>query len=296
MRRKDEKMVKLRSLLTYGLIIGVLAVWLVWWQWDRLADLIGRSGSAQTEQTTDIQELSEPDSSPEALSVAEREWAELFGGPPSWPDDFSAPASCQDVEEQLARLCLHLDAGLENGGSCALLQQAAADLASHPPRLTSELKRLDSVLANIFHIFRVLRGERIDLMRQMLREEESLAEPAAMALYRWLISREGCARSGRTQIRLEPLYDYAGFFFQSVGGQAYLRRRAPAVEALASFYALLIIDRALEQNHNPHGIDPRAEIERTRQLLENRPFIFGDRYLEILDGMKMRWSEKELPT
>jgi hypothetical protein len=296
MRRKEEKQVSLRSLLTYGLIIGVVAIWLVWWQWDRLADRICRSGSAPAEQATDLQELSEPDSSPEALSAAEQEWAALFGGPPSWPDDFASPQSCQAVEEQLAQLCRHLDAGGESGGSCLLLQQAAADLASHPPRLTSELRRLDSVLANIFHIFRVLRGERMDLMRQMLREEESLAEPAAMALYRWLISREACARSGRTKIRLEPLYDYAGFFFQSVGGQAYLRRRSPAVEALASFYALLIIDQALEKNQNPHGIDPRSEIERTRQLLENRPFIFSDRYLEILDEMKRRWSEKELPT
>ena len=36
----------------------------------------------------------------------------------------------------------------------------------------------------------------------------------------------------RTAIRLERLYDYSGFLFQTVGGQAYLRRRSPEVEAL----------------------------------------------------------------
>jgi len=292
MRRKEEKQVRLRSLLTYGLIIGVLAIWLVWWQWDALEDRICLSRAADGEQMIAAEQPPASDIPQEPLAAAEEKWAELFGEPPSWPDDLAAPASCQEVEQQLAKLCLHLDGGRDSGGSCVLLQQAAEDLATRPPRLASELNRLESVLGNVFHIFRVLRGERMDLMRQMLREEESLAEPAAMALYRWLISREGCARSGRTEIRLEPLYDYAGFFFQTFGGQAYLRRRSPAVEALASFYALLIIDQALEQNHNPHGIDPRPEIDRTRQLLETRPFIFGERYLEILDEMERRWGEK----
>jgi hypothetical protein len=158
--------------------------------------------------------------------------------------------------------------------------------------MTSELKRLETVLGNLFHLFRVLRGERMDRLRRLLREEKSLAEPAAMALYRWLISREDCARSGKTAIRMEPLYDYAGYLFQSVGGQAYLRRRSPDVEALASFYALLIIDRALEQKHNPHGIDPRPEIARTRELLAGRELLFGERYLELLAAMEQRWGDR----
>ena len=32
-----------------------------------------------------------------------------------------------------------------------------------------------------------------------------------MALYRWLATREACTHSGQTDIRLGPLYDYAGF-------------------------------------------------------------------------------------
>jgi hypothetical protein len=223
---------------------------------------------------------------------AERRWAELFGKPPVWPDDLSSPQSCQAVEDELASLCIHLDGAGEQGGSCALLREAAEELAARPPRMTSELKRFETLLANIFHLFRVLRGDRMDQLRQLLKEEEKLAEPAAMALYRWLISREDCARSGRTAIRMEPLYDYAGYFFQSVGGQAYLRRRSPEVEALASFYALLIIDRALEQKHNPHGIDPRPEIARTRKLLAGRELLFGDRYLELLGDMDKRWGDR----
>jgi hypothetical protein len=293
MRRREEKTIKVRSLLIYGLIVAVTAIWLVWWQWESAVEAVCGARSLPAGETAALEPGdSETSAEEEGLTDAERRWAELFGKPPTWPDDFSAPQSCQAVEEELAKLCLYLDGAGKQGGSCALLRRAAEDLAARPPRMTSELKRLETVLGNLFHLFRVLRGERMDRLRQLLREERSLAEPAAMALYRWLISREECARSGKTAIRTEPLYDYAGYLFQSVGGQAYLRRRSPEVEALASFYALLIIDRALEQKHNPHGIDPRPEIERTRDLLSGRELLFGERYLELLAAMEERWRDR----
>lgn len=291
MRSRDEKHVNVRSLLIWVLAIGVLAVWLIWWQWDPMLDRLCGSRS----ETIGLPAMAEEPPGPAAAeevapSEAERAWAELFGEAPSWPEDFSSPQSCQAVEEQLMKLCLHLDAPGEEGGSCTLLKQAAEALAARPPVLDSELRQLESVLGNTFHLFRVLHGERMDRARRLLREEGGLAEPAAMTIYRWLITRERCARSGKTAIRMAPLYDYACFLFQSIGGQAYLRRRSPEVEALASFYALLIVDRALEQKHNPHGLDPRPEIRRTRQLIADSHFLFEARYLERLDDMSRRWN------
>ena len=134
--------------------------------------------------------------------------------------------------------------------------------------------------------------ERIDLLRRIQWEEHELAEPAAMALYRWVVSREGCARSGSTTFEPVPLYDYAGFFFTTMGGQAYLRRRAPRVEALTSLYALLIVDRAQQSGLNPAGIDPRPEILRTRAMIEAEPLVFREHYLLILDQMAERWKER----
>jgi len=130
----------------------------------------------------------------------------------------------------------------------------------------------------------------------MAREEQDHAEPIALALYRWLVSREACARSGRTAIGKEPLYEYAGFVFQTMGGQAYLRRRTPKVEALTGFYALLLLDRAVESDHNPHGVDPRPEIRRTLDLLEAQPLVFGDRYRTVLEEMRQRWELRDTPS
>jgi hypothetical protein len=149
------------------------------------------------------------------------------------------------------------------------------------------------MLSNVFHLFRVVGAERLAILRDAARREDAHAEPVAMALYRWMASRESCSRSGRTAIRMEPLYAYAAFLFQTMGGQAYLRRRPPRAEALAGFYSLLILDRAIENGHNPHGVDPRREIRRTRELLAAQPLVFGERYLTLLDQMEERWKRKE---
>jgi hypothetical protein len=90
---------------------------------------------------------------------------------------------------------------------------------------------------------------------------------------------------------MERLYHHAAFLFHTIGGQAYLRRRSPKVEALAGFYALQILDRAIEEKHNPHGIDPRPEIERTRRLLEGQRFVFGEQYGKNLEAMARKWED-----
>jgi hypothetical protein len=292
MRRKDEKVVKLRSLLTYGLVALAILTWLVWWQWDAVVGgICGAPAPAEAELDAVGEvppgEAAAPD---ETVDEARSRWEEVLGAPPTWPGDLSDPESCREIEEQLANLCGYLE---ERGysGSCGMLRESAEALAAHPPNLSSDLKQLGATLENVFHLFRRLRGQRIDFVRRIMREERALTEPAAMALYRWLASRERCARSGRTEIGMEPLYEYAAFLFHTVGGQAYLRRRSPEVEALAGFYALQILDRAIEHNYNPHGIDPRPEIERTRRLLEGQQFVFAERYLENLDDMARKWED-----
>ena len=113
-----------------------------------------------------------------------------------------------------------------------------------------------------------------------------------MAIYRWVATRERCSRSGRTTLTTSALYQYAGFFLDTMGGQAYLRRRTPGMEALASFYSILLIERARGEGHDPAGLDPRFQIQRTRDLMAAQPFVFGDRYIAILDQLAEDWSKR----
>ena len=234
------------------------------------------------------------------VEVGERElqWEAILGSPPRWPDDLNDPADCEEVERSMQQVCRALEARPylhRYEDLCGLLRQVAEEVTSRPPSLTSELASYDDLVGNVFHLFRVLGRERMGVLRQLLREEEQLAEPLAMAMHRWLISRESCTK-GDTPVSLEALYDYSSFLFNTMGGQAYLRRRSPEVEALACFYALQVIDEAVGRGHNPWGVDPRPEISRCRGLVASQPLVFGDRYSDLLTGMERDWARKgELP-
>jgi hypothetical protein len=196
----------------------------------------------------------------------------------------------------MAAVCRALDArpyvrGLAaSGGVCALIEEAGTALAARPPELASELRSHGTMLSNVYHVFRVLGAERMRLLRRVLAEEQELAEPAALALYRWVISREDCGHGSLAEIDRDVLYDYGTFLFNTMGGQAYLRRRSPRVEALTCFYALQVLDRSIQAGHNPHGIDPRPEIGRCAALLQSQPFVFADNYMVELQEIGARWA------
>ncbi len=292
--------------LVWMLIAVLVVAWLMLWQWDALSGFFSASApapsvseqaaAAQSGQSVPPASRSAP-SADAVLEVLEGRWFEVLGSEPLWPADFSSPADCDQVEQDLLSLCRGLDAQvslrgrLQGGGTCALVRQVADLLAASLPQAGSELRSLDAVTANVFHLFRVLGSRRVELLRDVLAEDEALVEPVALTLYRWSISREDCASTAQPSgIRLPSLYGYSGFLLQTIGGQAYLRRRSPHVEALASFYALMLLERAVEQDHNPLGIDPRRELRRCRRLIASQKLVFGDRYLERLDAMSRRWQ------
>ena len=285
MQRDPKEQPQGRPLLVAGAVAAVVIVCLVWWQWDAIRTVFASDEPAEpapVETVADENEAAPPvDSAAPAAALV-------------WPGDLDAPGDCADVEAELARICATLDSREylgetgSVGGSCALLSEVTVALAQRPPDPSLELRSYETILANVFHMFRVAGRERMDVLRRALRAEQELAEPLALALYRWAASRENCARSGDTPIRQETLYAYAGFLFQTMGGQAYLRRRSPRVEALASFYALLILDQAERDGRNPLGFDVLPEIGRTRELIDAQAFVFGERYLERLSEMEHR--------
>ena len=87
------------------------------------------------------------------------------------------------------------------------------------------------------------------------------------------------------QVRTE----YAAYLFGTLGGQAYLRRRAPRAEALACFYAIHALDEAQRAGRNPQGYDPRGEIPRCRELLQGQEWTLGAGYVTALDAIESGW-------
>jgi hypothetical protein len=289
-----------RSILVRNVAIGVavlaiVVVLFVFWRQGRL-------GPRPTTQE-DVSEVDtgtaesalrpslEPVADPAATDAPTRAWTRLLGAPPVWPADLSAVESCEEINQDISRVCAALDVRAPalrgSGGACSLLEQLAGELVANPPDLSSELRSYDTMLGNVFHLFRVAGRERIELLQRLLLEEE-IAEPAALALYRWAMHHGRCGRSTR-KIDAAVRYAYAGFLFNTMGGQAYLRRRSPRVEALVCFYALQAIDGAIRDGYNPQGLDPRSEISRCRDLVVSQPLVFSEKYAESLDEMASRW-------
>jgi hypothetical protein len=292
MNDRPQRAIRTRNAVV-GLVLvaGLAAVAWFWLRGERSPREPLSSGHAASSEPR-------PESSGEPSEDLPRgaaRWLELTGAPARWPGNLSAPADCGEVRGDLERICAALDARLPalraEGGACALIEQLAVELGQSPPDPVAELSDHEAVVQNTFHLYRVARRTRMALARRALGEQE-LAEPAALALYRWAVSCERCSETGAHPLRLETLYAYAGFLFNTLGGQAYMRRRSPRVEALTCFYGLRILADAIDGGHNPQGIDPRPEIPRCRDLVESQDFVFTERYLAELDAIAERWDNR----
>ena len=282
------------------LVVLVLAVaGFLGWQWLGGTRDDGEAAPRSSDPATEPPAATEPGAS-SALTPLEKSWQEATGRDPVWPENFDRPTDCAAVIADLRATCERLDTRpaiadrvAAQGGSLALLTGAALDLEQRLPVVEGELARHEAVLANVSHLFRVLGERRVRVLLDVVGEDD-LLEPVALDLFRWARVRERCEEM-ETPLGpgFEAQYEYASFLIQTVGGQAYLRRRAPRVEALATFYALLVLDDAVDRGHNPHGVDLRRETVRVRQLLEGAgDLVFRDRYLEIVREMERRWRTR----
>ena len=296
-REQEERRARATRLWIWGGVILIGVVWLMWWRGGAWfgGDANPRDAPVETANP------SPPPQTEAQRERAARIWRELLGREPEWPEDLAEPESCEQVDRDLVALCREIDGWssigdrIVGGGSCALLRQAAEELASRPPAVSGELKSYPTILANVFHLFRSLGRKRVLLLRDMVNEAtvQGTDELAAMVLYRWLISRETC--DGESVVGFRPLYEYAGFLTDTLGGRAFMGRRSPRQEALIGFYTLLILDRAVESKFNPNGIDPRLELGRVRALLTDQPLLHRVAYQNTLDAMDARWRSRQLP-
>ncbi|MBN2126103.1 MAG: hypothetical protein JW821_17525 [Deltaproteobacteria bacterium] len=128
-------------------------------------------------------------------------------------------------------------------------------LSSQPPIPAGE--GIDSLIItkNIFHLFRLLDRQDIRLIKEILQNEADTFELNLDLFYRWLMQGDRCPDPGGIRPSMEAIYQYAGFFLNTIGGRSYLTRRLPEVRLLVSYYCLLILHKADQGGWNSYGID-----------------------------------------
>ncbi|MCD6388408.1 MAG: hypothetical protein J7L69_03265 [Desulfobulbaceae bacterium] len=205
---------------------------------------------------------------------------------------------CRSTEQQLDNFFNHLDgqayfqAYKISGGSKKFFREISLQMSENPPSVTRETDNLFTILKNTAHFYRVLGGENIKIIKNILTNEDEIIETTMAHFYQWSELDTKCKNPDQPRLPVESLYNYAGFFLNTLGGQSYLFRRKIKIRMLTRYYCILILDRANEQNTNQFGIDIRYPINslldemEVSQGLKNR-----DKYVDRLDELARKYDK-----
>lgn len=252
----------------------------------------GKTGRLE-EKITNLQE--ELTQQREALVPRERLF-EVFGEETTVVSPEQRVISCEELERHIISFFAYLDKKeyrksykLEED-TYALFQQIFKQLSEKPPTVTGEMKDLSSLIRNMAHFYRVLGRKRVEFIREIVRNESEIIESLMLIFYTWSTSGNRCEEVVKWYPSLEVVYEYAGFFLNTLAGKSYLLRRDSRVRILASYYCILILDRADEASLNRHGIDIRPYIDFLFYDISNqRGLVYRKQYLTKLVGLKEKY-------
>ena len=165
-------------------------------------------------------------------------------------------------------------------------------LVDNPPIVSGETDDLFNILQNTAHFFRIIGKTNILILKGILDREKATFEQTLWDFYE-LTKRPDCLKKRfNLIIGKEPLYRYAGFFINTMGGRLYLFRRDSMSRMVVGYYAILIIDQANREGRNSYGIEIKTSINRLIEEMEssNIKLQMRDRYLDTLYSLKEKYQ------
>jgi hypothetical protein len=198
-------------------------------------------------------------------SIPEQKLKEVFG-PDAAIVKEEEPLGFEEIEQQIKAFFTYLDeqdyvqAYQFKGGTYQQFQLVLQKISANPPSITEETTSLYNLYRNMAHFFRVMGKNRVNLTRDVLQNEGEILESAMQTFYLWATD-ETADKEKTGQPTLKTLYTYSGFFLNTLAGKSYLLRRNSKIRLLTTYYSVLILDRANDEQLNPAGIDIRPHIE-----------------------------------
>jgi hypothetical protein len=210
------------------------------------------------------------------------------------------PSEPQQLQDAILAFFRHLDQQdyiidyQLQGGSRKHFSRTLKKVFANPPIVTREADDLFSILKNMSHFYRILGRQEINLVKDVLTHEIENIEQTMSVFYRWSeVSQPTGDNNLDLAMPLASLYEYGGFFINTLGGQAYLFRRDSRIRLLVRYYAILIIDRANNSDMNRHGIDIRLAIESLIDEMAVSQMLAGqDEYLARLAAMQTKYQSR----
>ncbi|PIE56597.1 MAG: hypothetical protein CSA34_02980 [Desulfobulbus propionicus] len=235
--------------------------------------------------------LPPPEALTESISPAPGPPALESQGPWS-PGTTPALEQCQRITSHLADFLALLEqrdyiASFElDGAPRQHFLSLAQHLLTNPPVVSREVDDLYTILRNTAHFFHIIGKDNILLFKTILDREREKIEDIAADLYQWTILTDCTNEHFEFRPSLEQVYEYAGFFLNTLGGRSYLFRRDSRSRLLVNFYSVLLVEQANREGLNRHGIDLRETIPLLINEIEgSNQLIYKEHYLERLNAI-----------
>ena len=266
-----------RTLATVAVVFALIVVGLVTYfmvnKWHQNQMAAGRQ-QAQEEcleviqkMEADIEEMRAELETERQMRPGDEVFPTVFGTPAPGRNADTLPADCEKVAAQMLSFFNYLDsrsylsAREIEGGSAGFFSECATLLLSNPPVNIGEMQELFRLVKNVTHFYRVLGKKRLMLVKDIMASEEQVLEPAMAVLYATIAECQKPLIENVQPLSMERLYDYAGYFLNTLGGRSYILRRESKMRMLIKYYAILIVDRANDEKFNRYGIDVRPYID-----------------------------------
>ena len=228
-------------------------------------------------------------------TIPQQKLTEVFGSETDTRPE-KGPLSYPDLDQQIKAFCTYLDeqdyvqAYELKGGTYRQFQQVLKKLSSNPPNVTGETASLYNLYRNMAHFFRVMGKKRVHLIRDILQNEAEILESVMQTFYLWLVVKtDDNVISGRPT--LNEMYAYSGFFLNTLAGKSYLLRRDSKIRLLTTYYSILILDKANDENLNSNGIDIRPHIEFLKRDFQTQiGVIHQKKYLLMLEQLADKYK------
>jgi len=226
----------------------------------------------------------------------------VFGEPPEKPPINTMAVmetpGCYQLEQKINAFFNYLDqqgfveaADIEAEGARRVFENMVAELAANPPLIIGETQDIVSLMHNQAHFFRALDKKRIALVKHIMQTEADVLEHALLNFYDYYVKLGGCGEQSETVVSLETLYEYAGFFLNTLAGKSYILRRDSTIRCLTRYYSVLVLDQANKATLNRYGIDIRPHIQLALDDIRHQNgLIYKDVYLEKLAALEKAYD------
>jgi len=226
-------------------------------------------------------------------SPTQEKEAEVFGPPAAEAPAREKPLASEEVERRVKAFFSYLDsrdyvqAHQLEGGCFDQYLQAVEALSAHPPKVSGETESLYEMLKNVSYFYRVIGKKRVQAAAEILKNERDIMESSMRVFYQWYT---GPSDSLKGRPSLPVMYAYASYLLDTFGGRSYLMRRDSRIRLLTTYYCILVVDRASDQQMNPNGIDIRPLIAGVaRDMRSHTGLVYQKQYLAELERLSRKY-------